>query len=193
MNDIRRALLIVDVQNDFCEGGSLEVKHGEEVAHRITEYLRRLSNKYDLVVASKDNHRRPADHFSAHPDFRSTWPPHCVAGTAGSEFHPALDISFIDQIVLKGEYRGAYSAFDGRTQTNESLLELLESKEIEAVDICGIATDYCVSQSAVDSLDYGFPTRILLDLVTGVSEERSLDALEDLQNRGADLDYSTNQ
>lgn len=193
MNDIRRALLIVDVQNDFCEGGTLEVKRGEEVAHRITEYLRRLSDKYDLIVASKENHRQPADHFSAHPDLISTWPPHCVAGTVGSEFHPALDTSFIDQIVLKGEYRGAYSAFEGSTQTHESLLELLERKEIEALDICGIATDYCVLQSAVDSLDYGFPTRILLDLVTGVSEERSLDALEDLQNRGADLDYSTNQ
>lgn len=193
MNSIRRALLVVDVQNDFCEGGSLEVKGGEEVAHRISEYLRSRSGNYEFIVASKDHHIRPAGHFSRHPDFISTWPTHCLAGAPGSEFHPALDTNYIHQVVLKGEYQGAYSAFEGATQTNESLLEVLERKEIDALDICGIATDYCVLQSAVNSLDYGYPTTILIDLVAGVSEEGSLEALEELQGRGANLDYSANQ
>lgn len=190
MERIHRALMVVDVQNDFCEGGSLAVEGGVEVARRITQHMQRNSGIYDLIVASKDHHIRPQGHFARHPDYVTTWPVHCVAGTPGSGFHPALDHSFFDQVVIKGEYDAAYSMFEGKTESGEALIQLLEKREIEVIEICGIATDYCVLQSGISSLDYGFPTTVFIDLVTGVSPERSVDALEELQSRGANLDYA---
>lgn len=190
MERINRALMVIDVQNDFCEGGSLAVEGGVAVAQRITQHMRRNAHIYDLIVASKDHHIRPQGHFSKHPDFVTTWPVHCVAGTPGSEFHPTLDQSFIDMVVFKGEYDAAYSMFEGKTESGEALIQLLERREIEVIEICGIATDYCVLQSGISSLDYGFPTTVFLDLVAGVSPEGSADALEELQSRGANLDYA---
>ncbi len=190
MERINRALLVVDVQNDFCEGGSLAVEGGVAVAQRITQHMRHSSAFYDLIVASKDYHIRPQGHFSRHPDFVTSWPVHCVAGTLGSHFHPALDHSFFDEVVFKGEYDAAYSMFEGKTESGEALIQLLERKEIEVVEICGIATDYCVLQSGISSLEYGFPTTIFIDLVAGVSPEGSADALEELQSRGVNLDYA---
>lgn len=190
MEEVRRALLVVDVQNDFCEGGSLAVDGGTQLAHRITEYVRRNSVRYELIVASKDSHVQPRGHFADRPDFVTSWPVHCVEGTPGSEFHPALDSSYVDQVVLKGRYEAAYSTFEGSTESGESLVRLLERREIDAIDLCGIATDYCVLQSGINSLEYGFPTTVLIDLVAGVSKETSLEALEDLQSRGANLKHA---
>ncbi len=190
MEQIHRALLVIDVQKDFCEGGSLAVNGGTKLAHRITQHLQRSSGLYDLIVATKDHHIRPQGHFARHPDYITTWPVHCVAGTPGTEFHPALDHSWVDQVVFKGEYDAAYSAFEGKTQSGVTLIQLLEKREIEVVEICGIATDHCVLQSGINSLDYGFPTTVFIDLVAGVSQEASVEALEELQSRGANLDYA---
>lgn len=190
MELVQRALLVVDVQNDFCEGGSLAVVGASEIARRISQFMASRSRSYSLIVASKDNHISPKGHFAHDPDFRNTWPTHCVAGSRGSDFHPWLDTSFLDQIVHKGEYQPAYSAFEGVTESGDTLAQLLDNREIEAVDICGIATDYCVAESALNALDNGFPTTIFLDLVAGVSESTSIDALEELQARGANLDYA---
>ena len=190
MEEIRRALLVVDIQNDFCEGGSLAVDGGAQLARRITDYMRRNSSKYELIVASKDSHIQPRGHFANRPDFVTNWPIHCVEGTLGSEFHPAFDSSYVDHVVLKGRYEAAYSSFDGSTDSGESLLDLLERREIDAIDLCGIATDYCVLQSGINSLEYGFPTTVFIDLVAGVSKDTSLEALEDLQSRGANLKHA---
>ncbi|NNN19745.1 MAG: isochorismatase family protein [Acidimicrobiaceae bacterium] len=187
---MRRALLIVDLQNDFCEGGSLPVNGGAEIARKVNQHIQQSARLYDLIVASKDNHVRPVGHFSRHPDFSSTWPVHCISGTAGSEFHPSLDSSLIDQVVYKGDYQAAYSAFEGATELGESLVNLLERREIEALAICGIATDYCVLHSAISSLEFGFPTTVFINLTAGVSVEGSMEALEELQSRGANLDYA---
>ena len=101
-----------------------------------------------------------------------------------------MDRSFFDLVVFKGEYDAAYSIFEGKTESGEALIQLLERREIEVIEICGIATDFCVLQSGISSLDYGFPTTVLLDLVAGVSPDGSADALEELQSRGANLDYA---
>ena len=190
VEEVRRALIIVDVQNDFCEGGSLAVNGGTEIAMRISRFLVQSSGLYQAVIASKDHHIHPLGHFANRPDFETTWPPHCIAGTYGSEFHPALKSSLIDFIVLKGEYEAAYSAFQGRIESGESLSQVLDQHDIDAIDLCGIATEFCVFQSGMDSLDLGYPTRVFLDLVAGVSHDGSIDALEELQGRGVNLDYA---
>lgn len=189
MEQLVRALLVIDVQNDFCDGGVIEVPDGAEVAARITRFMREQVGVYELVLASQDCHIDPQGHFSSEPDFLSSWPKHAIKGSQGAKFHRALDEALIDHVITKGEYHGAFSAFEGATAAGESLLNLLERREIEVVDICGIATDFCVLHSALDSLDHGFPTTVFLDLIAGVSEEGSIDAFEELQSRGVNLDY----
>lgn len=190
MEENRRALIVVDVQNDFCEGGALAVTGGSEIAGLITQYLGNSLGIYHLVVATRDNHINPSGHFDPDPDFLSTWPVHCLKGSLGAEFHPALDTSLIDHTVFKGDFQAAYSGFEGKTAQGETLLELLERLEIEVLDICGIATDYCVLQTALDALDRGYPTTVFIDLIAGVTEQGALEALEELQSRGANLTYA---
>lgn len=190
MESSKRSLLVIDVQNDFCPGGTLAVDTGDEVAARIAAYIGANKWHYSSIIASKDLHVDPSDHFSETPDFVSSWPRHCVKGTYGSELRPELrDVSF-DAIVTKGGYSGAYSAFEGTTDHGEPLLELLERQEIELVYICGIATDYCVLQSALDALEFGFSVTVFMDLIAGVSQQSSLQALELLATRGANLHYA---
>src|SRR5690242_16487510 len=110
---MNRALIIVDVQNDFCEGGSLAVPGGAAVAEHISEYVG--VSDYEAVVATRDYHVDPGRHFSQQPDFVDTWPPHCRAGTPGADFHPNLNPAPIQEIFSKGAYAGAYSGFEGAT------------------------------------------------------------------------------
>lgn len=180
-----RALLIVDVQNDFCEGGSLAVDGGSAVAGAITGYLAGATD-YDHVVATKDHHIDPGRHFSDHPDFVSSWPPHCVAGTPGADFHPDLDITAIDAVFRKGEYAAAYSGFEGSSHGVE-LAAWLRARDVDAVDIAGIATDYCVRATALDAAAAGFTTRVLVDLIAGVAPETSAAALKELRAHGVEL------
>lgn len=189
MEQLVRALLVIDVQNDFCEGGALPVAHGAEIARRITQFIRQRVGTYELILASQDCHVEPKGHFSSKPDFVFSWSIHALKGSYGSQLHQALDSSLIDHVIYKGEYKGAFSAFEGITSAGEYLLELLERREIEVVDICGIATDFCVLHTALDAIDSGFPTTVFLDLIGGVSEQGSIDALEELQSRGVNLDY----
>ena len=144
-----RALVIVDVQNDFCEGGSLAVAGGGEVARAISRYLE--SGGYDHVVASRDFHIDPGGHFSAHPDFVNSWPRHCVAGTAGAGFHPDLDTSHIETVFSKGAHEAAYSAFDGRDEAGTPLAAWLRERGVDELDVAGIATDYCVRATAISA------------------------------------------
>ena len=139
-----RALLIVDVQNDFCEGGSLEVVGGQSVARAISEYPAITPRDYDHIVATKDFHIDPGEHFSDHPDFAASWPPHCVVGTAGADFHPEFDHSAVEAVFTKGRYAAAYSGFEGTDEAGTPLADWLRQRGVDEVDIVGIATDYCV-------------------------------------------------
>ena len=188
-----RALLIVDVQNDFTEGGALGVHGGTEVARGITRMLDADPERYDIVIASRDWHDADNDnsgHFHPEPDFVDTWPEHCVAGTAGAEYHPDLGTHHVDVHVHKGQGIPAYSAFEGTTDEGGTLHATLDRLGITEVDVAGIATDYCVLASALDALASGRRVRILTDLVAGVAPESSAAALERLAEAGADLVHS---
>ncbi len=165
------ALIVCDVQRDFCEGGSLAVAGGAEVAGRIDALLRG-DHGYDHVVATRDRHIDPGTHFSADPDFVDSWPRHCQAGTPGFEFHDRLSFRDFDAIFDKGEYAAAYSGFEGTTGDGTSLADWLTTHGVEQVDVCGIATDYCVRATALDAVHAGFETTVLLDLTAAVAPER---------------------
>lgn len=180
-----RALIVVDVQNDFCEGGSLAVTGGAAVAAAISAYL--ANSDYDHVVATRDAHRDPGAHFAAKPDYVDTWPPHCVVGTPGAEFHPALDTQRVEAVFDKGAFAAAYSGFEGSTDDGTSLADWLRIRRVDAVDVVGLATDYCVRATAVDAQGEEFATRVLLDLTAGVAPETTEAALAEMTSAGVDL------
>jgi nicotinamidase/pyrazinamidase len=182
-----RALIITDVQNDFCEGGSLAVVGCGAVARAISQRLASGGQDYAHVVATKDFHVNPGSHFSDHPDYLDSWPPHCVAGTPGADFHPDLDTSAVEAVFLKGAYAAAYSGFEGADDAGTSLADWLRGHGIDEVDVAGIATDYCVHATAADAARAGFGTRVLLDLTAGVSFTSTARAIEDLRAGGVEL------
>ena len=180
------AVLVVDVQNDFCEGGSLAVIGGESVARAISDRLD--VGDYDHAIATRDHHIDPGDHFSQAPDYIDTWPPHCVAGTPGAELHPGLDRTNLELVFDKGEYAAAYSGFEGITdEDGRPLLDWLRAHHIGSVEIVGIATDHCVRATAVDALAGGLTTSVRLDLTAGVARTTVDHALEQMREAGADL------
>jgi nicotinamidase/pyrazinamidase len=181
-----RALIIVDVQNDFCEGGSLAVAGGAAVARAISE---RLAGTHDYahVVATKDFHIDPGSHFSDHPDYVVSWPPHCVAGTTGADFYPDLDTSAVEAVFRKGQHAAAYSGFEGFDDRGTPLGDWLRGHDVDEVDVVGIATDYCVHATAADAARAGLRTRVLLDLTAGVAPESTAKAIEDLRADGVEL------
>ena len=184
-----RALIIADVQNDFCEGGSLAVAGGASVAAAISRLLATPEPRrphWDHVVATKDHHIEPAGHFSDTPDYVDTWPVHCVAGSAGSEFHPALDTDQIEAVFTKGEHAAAYSGFDG-TVGGISLAAWLRMRDVSDVDIVGLTADHCVRATALDALREGFKPTVLLDLTAGVLPETTAVAVEEMRAAGVTL------
>ena len=190
---MKRALIVVDVQNDFCEGGSLPVEGGAEVAHKIGTLLHHWSNKdpqappYDVVVATRDHHIDPGDHFSKEPDFQHSWPRHCVVGTDGEAFHPNLDPQPFDAVFLKGEHAAAYSGFEGKDPSGTGLADWLRRHQVTEVDVCGLATDYCVRATALDAAREGFETAVVEELCAGVAPETTATALDDLRAAGITL------
>jgi nicotinamidase/pyrazinamidase len=178
-----RALIVVDVQNDFCEGGSLAVTGGAAVARRISELLAGGTD-YAHVVATKDFHIDPGDHFSEHPDYALSWPRHCVVGTSGADFHPDFDPASVEAVFMKGHHSAAYSGFEGTDESGTTLADWLRERGVDEVDVVGIATDYCVRATAADAADAGFSTRVLLDLTAGVAQESTDKAVEDLRAVG---------
>jgi nicotinamidase/pyrazinamidase len=182
-----RALVVVDVQNDFCEGGSLAVAGGAAVAAAITAHTRSAAGQYAHVVATRDHHIDPGGHFAEHPDYLETWPAHCVVGTSGVELHPDLDRRPIEAVFDKGEYAAAYSGFEG-TFDGQSLADWLRAHDVAAVDVVGLATDHCVRATALDAVGAGFPTRVLLHLTAGVSQASTDAALDQLRTAGVDLE-----
>src|SRR5690349_22140564 len=188
-----RALIVVDVQNDFCEGGSLPVQGGALVAAGINDLLHRWHSRaddapsYDVVVATKDHHVDPGAHWSVKPDFVDSWPVHCKVGTEGAAFHPNLDPQPFDEVFYKGEHEAAYSGFEGRTSSGDPLADWLRSRRVEEVDVCGIATDHCVRATALDSAREGFTTRVLTALCAGVAEESTAAAITELAGAGVEI------
>lgn len=188
-----RALIVVDVQNDFCEGGSLAVSGGAAVALRIGDLLHEWveatahERSYDYVVATRDHHVDPGDHFSAAPDYVDTWPVHCVAGTDGAAFHPNLDPQPFDAVFDKGAHAAAYSGFEGTDRDDVALAEWLRNHDVTDVEIVGIATDHCVRATALDALDEGLGTRVRLDLTVGVAPATTFSALRAMRTAGAEL------
>jgi nicotinamidase/pyrazinamidase len=188
-----RALIVVDVQNDFCEGGSLAVEGGARVASDIGELLHHWTRgddqapAYDVVVASKDHHVDPGDHWSREPDFVHSWPVHCRVGTDGEAFHPNLDPQPFDAIFLKGSHEAAYSAFEGRADDGSRLADWLRDRQVDQVDVCGIATDYCVRSTALDARQEGFATTVLGGLCVGVAPDSTERTLAELAATGVTL------
>ncbi len=202
-----KALIIVDVQNDFCEGGSLAVEGGADLASEISELLER-SPDLDFVVATQDWHVDPGSHFSDSPNFRTSWPVHCVAGTKGAALHSNLDTEDIDAYFRKGRFDAAYSGFDGLLAPEDevavgereaheaaqedaadpvSLDDWLRENDVDEVVIVGIATDHCVRATALDAVNAGYDTTVLRDYVVGVDEDASEEALEELQDAGVEV------
>jgi nicotinamidase/pyrazinamidase len=191
-----KALLIVDVQNDFCEGGALGVNGGAQVAAGITRYLEQHASDYAVIVASRDWHDSDNDnggHFAAagvKPDFVDTWPVHCVQNTEGAAYHPALDLTHVTHHVKKGQGIPAYSMFEGITEDGRSVEAILRAAKVDVVDVVGIATDYCVRASVIDSVGAGFSVRVLSDLIAAVADASGEAALSEFRDLGVVLEHS---
>jgi nicotinamidase/pyrazinamidase len=186
-----KALLVVDVQNDFCEGGSLAVTGGAAVAKKISEFLK--SSSYDLVVASRDWHDSDNDnsgHFAeldTEPNYKTSWPVHCVAKSEGANYHPNLELDLIQEHVFKGQGAHGYSAFEGVTKSGGTLANLLSEKGIDQLDVVGIATDHCVLASALDAKKLGLAVRVISSLTAGVSPESTERAIDSLIDSGVEV------
>ncbi|WP_020657342.1 isochorismatase family protein [Amycolatopsis benzoatilytica] len=176
------ALIVVDVQNDFCEGGSLGLPGGAAAAAAISQ--RMADGGYAHIVATRDHHIDPGDHFSDTPDFNTSWPRHCVAGTAGASFHSALDVVPVEAVFSKGEYSAAYSGFEGKSGDGKTLDEWLRARDVTDVDVVGIATDFCVRATALDAARAGFGVQVLLDLTVGGSRPTVDATLKDFDEAG---------
>jgi nicotinamidase/pyrazinamidase len=171
------ALLIIDFQNDFTGGGALEVPTGDEIA----EPVKRLANHFDVVVATRDWH--PPDHASFETE-GGPWPVHCVQGTPGAQFHPAMDEVHLDAVVDVGRGRTdeGYSGFE-----RSDLARILHDRDVDGVYVCGLATDYCVRASAIDACAEGFAVTVVEDAVRGVevNDGDSERAFTDMREAGA--------
>ncbi|MFK0255713.1 isochorismatase family protein [Streptomyces sp. NPDC090445] len=192
---MHRALIVVDVQNDFCEGGSLAVAGGADVAAAVTELIgQSTAAGYRHVVATRDHHIDPGPHFAqppVGPDYETSWPAHCVAGTEGVGFHPnfapAVASGAVAAVFDKGAYEAAYSGFEGADENGTALADWLRERHVTEVDVVGIATDHCVRATALDAVRAGLRTRVLLDLTAGVAPHTTERALEELRAAGVGL------
>jgi len=179
--------VIVDVQNDFCEGGSLAVQGGAATAAAISRHVAAEAEAYAHVVASRDYHLDPGDHFSDEPDFSASWPAHCVADTAGAQFHQDFDTSRVEAVFSKGANSAAYSVFEGIDEAGTPLVVWLRERGVAELDVVGIATDHCVRATALDAARHGFTTRVLLSLTAGVHPATTAAALDEMRAAGVEL------
>ncbi|MEY4348890.1 MAG: hypothetical protein RL719_187 [Actinomycetota bacterium] len=188
-----KILFIIDVQNDFCEGGALACTGGAAAAASITDYLNENRDRYDAVIASRDWHDAENDnggHIAwppATPDFVDSWPPHCIAGTTGADYHPNLDTGFIDFHIRKGQGKPAYSIFEGETPEGQQLPTLLEELNATDIDVVGIATDYCVLASALDAIDSGRNVRVITSLTAAVDSRTAETAIDRMVDSGVQV------
>ena len=187
---MKRALIVVDVQNDFCEGGSLGVPGGSKVARAISDHVEYYRSEYHLVVATRDWHVEPGTHFAPEgedPDYAETWPVHCRAGTGGAEFHPDLRLPAGSIVISKGERAAAFSGFEGADHAGRSLDAVLRSHGTTHVDVAGIATSFCDKATALGGVALGYGTRLLLSLCADVPEADTAATLEELERAGVQI------
>lgn len=175
-----RALLVIDVQVDFCEGGALACRGGAAVAAAITQHIKDASPRYDFVIASRDWHT-PNDSNGGHFPL---WPLHCIAGEEGAEYHPALETALIDLHIKKGQGSQGYSFFEGVTDDGESATDLLQRLGVTEVDVVGIATDHCVRATALDAQRLGIETRVITSLTAGVDGKTTESAIDEMVDAG---------
>jgi nicotinamidase/pyrazinamidase len=192
---MRNAMLAVDLQADFVQGGNLPVPNGMPVAAMIARHMRHFKTEYQFVVASRDYHEDPPDHFSATPDFVTTWPPHCIIGSPGAAFVPPIANlvreKIIQCVVSKGRHTGAYSAFDALDARGHALLDVLKEERIDHIDICGISTEYGVRLTALDARKNAFQVRVLVNLCASLNEATGLQALEEMKAAGCQVQAAT--
>jgi nicotinamidase/pyrazinamidase len=192
---MRNALLAVDLQADFVQGGSLPLPNGMPVAAMIARHMRHFKTEYQFVVASRDYHEDPPDHFSATPDYINTWPPHCIIGSPGAAFVPPIANlvreKIIQCVVSKGRHNGAYSAFDALDVRGHTLLDVLKEERIDHIDVCGISTEYGVRLTALDARKNAFQVRVLVNLCAALNEATGLQALEEMKAAGCQVQAAT--
>jgi nicotinamidase/pyrazinamidase len=192
---MRNALLVIDLQNDFVEGGSLPVTGGQQVAALVSRHIRHFKTEYQFVAATRDFHEDPPDHFSDHPDFVNTWPPHCVAGTPGALLCPPITNLVREKLIMtvldKGRHSAAYSGFEAFDRRGHPMYDVLREARVDHLDICGLATDYCVKATALDARKHEFQVRVLLNLCAAVNAETGQKALEEMKAAGCQLQQAT--
>ena len=192
---MRNALLAIDLQADFVQGGNAPVPNGMQVAAMIARHIRHFKTEYQFVVASRDYHEDPTDHFSNTPDYLTTWPPHCLIGTPGAAFVPPIANlvreKLIQCVVSKGRHGGAYSAFDALDTRGHALLDVLKEERVDHIDVCGMATDYGVRLTALDARKNAFQVRVLVNLCAAVDEAHGLQALEEMKTAGCQVQAAT--
>lgn len=187
---MKTALLLVDVQNDFCPGGNLATARGDEVASKIAELISTPDSRtreYSHTIATQDWHIDPGEHFSEDPDFVDSWPVHCVADSYGAQIRGPINTELINQYFRKGHYSAAYSGFEGKNEDGVLLGDWLREQGVHTLDICGIATDHCVRATVLDALKEGFQVRVLRSMCSPVDDKRGADALQEMMDAGAEL------
>ncbi|MFD7589093.1 isochorismatase family protein [Kitasatospora sp. NPDC059811] len=187
-----RAVLLVVVTTYFGGGGGGGGGGAPARARAIAELVQGPEREgWARVVATRDHHIDPGPHFSAQPDFRESFPVHCVVGSEGGEFHPsfapAVDAGAVDEVFFKGAHSASKSGFEGFAADGTRLADWLRGQGVDAVDVVGIATDHCVKATALDAVKAGFATRVLLDYTAGVATETTVTALGELRQAGVDL------
>ena len=185
---LRAALLVVDVQNDFCAGGALAVPHGDRVIDPINRLLAACAAARTAVFASRDWHPVGSSHFV---DRGGQWPVHCVAGTPGAAFHPQLRLPDATAVVSKGQALDSdgYSAFDGTLPAGETLEAALNERNVGDLTVCGLATDYCVRASVLDARTRGFGVSVVREAIAAVNLKPGdeTEALDEMRAAGANL------
>ncbi|MEI8082174.1 MAG: isochorismatase family protein [Actinomycetes bacterium] len=174
----RRALIVVDIQRDFCEGGALPVAGGQAIAERIADYVRDHHDNFDLVITTRDWHEGDNDnggHFAkpgTEPNYRTSWPVHCVQNTEGAQYEPAIAAisDLIDAEILKGQGEPGYSGFSGASKDGQTLDQLLADANITEAQVVGLVTGLCVRATAIDARQHGYRSVVLLDLCQGISD-----------------------
>jgi nicotinamidase/pyrazinamidase len=188
---MRNALLVVDLQNDFIEGGSLPVPGGTQLAAHVARHVRHFRSEYAFVVATRDVHEDPVDHFADQPDYISTWPKHGIVGTSGAALcTPIFNLvreKLIQAVLDKGRHAAAVSAFEAQDPRGHMLVDVLREQRIDHIDICGLITEYCIRASALDARQHEFQVRVLVNLCGAAGPEAGQRALEEMKAAGCQL------